>query len=190
MPVIRWLVVQEVCSRFEFARHFESLIKDIKKLEKPQRRATKFILGYHLSGLDYKDRLIQLNLLPLMYFFELADIMFLVNSLKNPSDHFNILNYVQMQDQHTRSSDKPSLKHIRCSSNQFQHFYFNRLPRLWNKLPAVDLSESYNPKSVKPCGPILFITLTLVMSVHFTFFVHVSDAQPYHLQCHIPSIIY
>ena len=22
--VIRWLVVQEVCSRFEFARHFES----------------------------------------------------------------------------------------------------------------------------------------------------------------------
>ena len=76
-----------------------ALIKDIKKLEKPQRRATKFILGYHLSGLDYKDRLIQLNLLPLMYFFELADIMFLVNSLKNPSDRFNILNYVQMQDQ-------------------------------------------------------------------------------------------
>ena len=72
-----------------------ALIKDIKKLEKPQRRATKFILGYHLSGLDYKDRLIQLNLLPLMYFFELADIMFLVNSLKNPSDRFNILNYVQ-----------------------------------------------------------------------------------------------
>ena len=24
MSVIRWLVVQEVCSRFEFARHFES----------------------------------------------------------------------------------------------------------------------------------------------------------------------
>ena len=23
MSVIRWLVVQEVCSRFEFARHFE-----------------------------------------------------------------------------------------------------------------------------------------------------------------------
>ena len=68
-----------------------ALIKDIKKLEKPQRRATKFILGYHLSGLDYKDCLIQLNLLPLMYFFELTDIMFLVNSLKNPSDRFNIL---------------------------------------------------------------------------------------------------
>ena len=89
-----------------------ALIKDIKKLEKLQRRATKFILGYHLSGLDYKDRLIQLKLLPLMYFFELADIMFLVNSLKNPSDRFNILEYVQMQDLNTRSSDKPSLKHI------------------------------------------------------------------------------
>ena len=98
-----------------------------------------------------------------------------------------------MQDQHTRSSDKPSLKHIRCSSNQSQHFYFNRLPRLWNKLLAVDLSESsitIKSKISKACGPILLITLTLVMSVYFTFFVHVSDAQPYHLQCHIPSIIY
>ena len=45
-----------------------ALIKDVKKLETLQRRATKFILGYHFSGLDYKDRLIQLKLLPLMYF--------------------------------------------------------------------------------------------------------------------------
>ena len=121
-----------------------ALIKDIKKLEKLQRRATKFILGYHLSGLDYKDRLIQLKLLPLMHFFELSDIMFLVNSLKDPSDRFNILEYIQMKDLNTPLSDKPSLKHFRCSSNQSLHFYFNRLPRLWNKLPAVDLFESSN----------------------------------------------
>ena len=46
------------------------LIKHIVSLEKIQRRATKFIVGYN-SNLSYKERLIQLNLLPLMYHLEL-----------------------------------------------------------------------------------------------------------------------
>ncbi len=52
------------------------LIKDMQSLEKIQRRATKFILGQGLSLLSYKARLIKLNLLPLVYYLELADIMF------------------------------------------------------------------------------------------------------------------
>ena len=77
-----------------------------------------------------------------LYLIIIIIIIIIVNSHKNPSDRFNILEYVQIQDQNTRSYDKPSLKHIRCSSNQSLHFYFNRLPRFWNKLPAVDLFES------------------------------------------------
>ena len=42
-------------------------------LEHIQRRATKFILGDF--SLDYKSRLIYLHLLPLMYVFELFDIL-------------------------------------------------------------------------------------------------------------------
>ena len=45
------------------------------------------------SQVDCKH-LIELNLLPMMYFFKLADIMFLVNSLKNPTAQFNILHYM------------------------------------------------------------------------------------------------
>ena len=67
------------------------LIKDIKKLESVQRRATKYIIGREHSGLNYKERLIRLNLLPLMCYYELSDIMFLVNSLKNQTDRFNVL---------------------------------------------------------------------------------------------------
>ncbi len=52
------------------------LIKNILSLEKIQRRATKFVLGQGLSLLTYKERLIKLNLLPLMYHLEPADIMF------------------------------------------------------------------------------------------------------------------
>ena len=67
------------------------LIKDIQlNFEKVQRRVTKFILNdYHL---DYKSRLLRCKILPLMYFFELNDISFLVKSLKYPTPAFNIYN--------------------------------------------------------------------------------------------------
>ena len=52
------------------------LIKDILLLEKVQRRATKFILNDYNS--NYRDRLIKLCILPLMYWLELNDIMYLV----------------------------------------------------------------------------------------------------------------
>ena len=61
------------------------LIKDIKLLESIQRRATKFILNDFTS--DYKSRLIKLNLLPLMMFYELCDI---IKSVKSPNTNFNI----------------------------------------------------------------------------------------------------
>lgn len=55
-----------------------------------QRRAAKFIFGPSLQHFDYKFRLTAQKLLPLMYFYELADVMFVVNSIQHPSDPFNI----------------------------------------------------------------------------------------------------
>uniref|UniRef100_A0A1X7SEZ4 Uncharacterized protein n=2 Tax=Amphimedon queenslandica TaxID=400682 RepID=A0A1X7SEZ4_AMPQE len=46
-------------------------LKDIRVLELVQRRATKYILSG--SVLSYKDRLIKLNLLPLMYWYDFHD---------------------------------------------------------------------------------------------------------------------
>ena len=57
------------------------LIKDIQFLEKVQRRATKYILDDFSS--DYRARLISLEMLPLMMFYKLLDIMFLLNPLKH-----------------------------------------------------------------------------------------------------------
>ena len=59
-----------------------ALIIDVKKLEQIQSRATKFILGTSHPHPDYKHRWIILNLLPHMYYFEIADIMFMVKSIK------------------------------------------------------------------------------------------------------------
>ena len=124
-----------------------ALIKDIRKLETVQRRATKFIVGIS-NSMDYRNRLIKLEILPLMYYLEMADIMFLVNSLKKASVRFNIRSYVHFQDTtNTRSSSKLTLKHFLSSSHLQSHFYFNRLPKLWNKLSPIDLTQS--SKSIK-----------------------------------------
>ena len=53
-------------------------IKDIQLLERIQLRASKYILGDYTS--DYKTHLIKLNLLSLMYIYELLDILFFVKS--------------------------------------------------------------------------------------------------------------
>ena len=114
------------------------LLADVKSLELVQRRATKFIMNY--STLDYRNRLIHLNLLPLMIELELADIIFFVKSIKAPTDHFNIFDFVQFSSLHTRSSSNLKLKHS-LSSNKFErNSYFNRIPRLWNSLPSVDIN--------------------------------------------------
>ena len=63
-------------------------LKDIQSIEQVQRKATKYILNDYTS--DYTTRLLSLNLLPLMYRFELQDIMFLVKHLKYPSDNLDI----------------------------------------------------------------------------------------------------
>jgi len=50
------------------------LVQDIILLERVQCRSSKFILNDYSS--DYKTRLAKLNLLPLMYIYELTDILF------------------------------------------------------------------------------------------------------------------
>ena len=117
------------------------LLKDINILENVQRRATKFILNDFIS--DYKSRLLTLHLLPLTMMYELNDILFFIKSLKEPSDAFNVLDYVSFSCNATRSSTHTKLVHKFTKTNAAKHFYFSRLPRLWNSLPPIDLSLSY-----------------------------------------------
>ena len=85
------------------------LIKDINVLERIQHRATKYTLNDYASS--YKLRLSKLHLLPLMYYYELQDVMFLVKSLKSPADNFNIHRYVTFARGNTRSASNQKLTH-------------------------------------------------------------------------------
>ena len=77
-----------------------------------------------------------------MYFLEINDILFLVKSLKTPSMAFNINHYVTFNRSATRSGSFDKLIPNYTSSSHTRHFYFNRITRLWNSLPHINLDQS------------------------------------------------
>ena len=59
-------------------------IELISKLERIQRRATKFILCLpFLTNISYKERLIYVNLLPVCYWHELLDLIYFYKATHN-----------------------------------------------------------------------------------------------------------
>ena len=65
--------------------------KDIINIEQVQSQITKYILNDYTT--NYKSRMIQLQPLPIMYLFELQDIVFAITSLKYPTKNFNLKNW-------------------------------------------------------------------------------------------------
>ena len=115
------------------------LIRDIQNLERIQRRATKYILNNY--DLSYRQRLEQLHMLPLMYIYELNDLMFLIKTLKFPSSHFDISQYIQFVNHSTRAASAHKLSHHSATSS-YHNSYFKRIIRLWNSMPVLDLTLS------------------------------------------------
>ena len=116
------------------------LIKDIQKLERIQRRATKYILNNY--DLSYKQRLEQLHLLPLMYTYELNDLMLCIKSLKSPSGHFDISQHIQFASHSTRAASTHRLSYLSTTSSSYHKSSFNKIIRLWNSMPVIDLTLS------------------------------------------------
>ena len=148
------------------------MIKDTTILEKVQRQATKFILADYVS--DYKTRLLRLGILPLMYMLDLYDIMFLVKALQQPSSQFNLYNYISFSSSNTRSSSTNKLNHVRTNSNYARNFYFNRIPRIWNQLPCIDINQSL---------PVIKATIQNYLWQHFTTNFSPDNPCTYHYCC-------
>ena len=116
------------------------LLKDIISLERIQHRATNYDLSD--SHFNYKSRLVSLHLLPLMYWFELQDIIFLVKCLKDETNSTNIYKYMTFFFSSMRSSTSNNPVHNFSRTSTTRHFYFNRIVLLWNALPRIDLTLS------------------------------------------------
>ena len=89
--------------------------------------------------------MLSLGLLPLMYWFEVLDILFLVHNLKNPPDNFDIYDHITFTNPDERSTRSSAAHHLQikhCRTSYGRHFYFNRIARLWNAVSPIDLSLS------------------------------------------------
>ena len=119
-----------------------NLLKDIKSLERVQRRATKFILGD--SKIQLQNCLLLSNLVALMYSLEMNDVRFFLRSIKDSPLNFNILDYVCFCLNSTHSSTSNKLNHAQCSFGVQKFFYFHQLPQPWNCLPPIDITQLFN----------------------------------------------
>ena len=148
------------------------LLKDVKNLERVQRRATKFILQDFSS--DYKSTLISLGLLPVSMWLELQDIILFLKCLRCPPDNLCILDYVSFSTTNTRSSIKGKLVFHYKRTSVGRHYYINHLVRLWNALPEVNLEKS-----------VVVLKMQLLEFLWDSFFLHFDSAIPctYHFKC-------
>ena len=120
--------------------------------------------GYHKSGtnteksnqvnnyytINYKERLLSLHLLPIMRWFELHDLMFLIKCFNDPEDNINIHKYISFVTTSTRARTNNRLKPNFVKTSTAKHFHFNRVIKLWSSIPSniLDLSLSYNTLKV------------------------------------------
>ena len=121
-----------------------NLTQDSRAIERFQRRATKYILTPYL---DYKSRLVNLHILPLTLWLEFLDLWLLIKLLKDPPDNFQLDHYINFVSSSISTRSSTSLKLRTVDSyvprlNSTRHFYFNRVSRLWNHLPPLDLNLS------------------------------------------------
>ena len=111
------------------------IIHQIKSLESLQRSFTKYILGY--PDLDYVQRLIELNLLPLSFRREIMDMTLYFKSLVGLGNAQLLVQTRVTENRSTRrtSTNGNTLYGQRCNTETFKHSYFNRLVPIWNNLP-------------------------------------------------------
>ena len=114
---------------------------------------SKYSLCYTtILKLIYKSRLISLKLLPLMYWLEIQDVGFPSSvAYKTPCRTSTSLTMCPLvTSMHPCIHLKRSKTKLTSRCSTTSHFYFNRVVKLWNKLPIV-LSESYTKNKHDIC---------------------------------------
>ena len=106
---------------------------ELKIIEDVQRKATRWILS--CNNINYKDRLIRLNLLPLSLYHEMHDIL-LLHKIINDQYNFHWKQFVQFKESTapTRRSTKNNLAHKNYHYEKSKSNFWHRTPILANKI--------------------------------------------------------
>ena len=86
---------------------------------------------------------------PLSLWLEAQDVLFLIKLMNDPPDNFNITDYISFVSSSTRVASKNRIKRTiplkpHLNTTSCRHLYFNRMVRLWNLLPNIDLQLPFN----------------------------------------------
>jgi hypothetical protein len=126
-----------------------SLLK--QKAEKIQRRATRWILRVKAGELSYKERLQQLDMLPLAYDREVKGLVLFYKAMNGYID-IDVSNFVHFVN-HGRTRRALSSKYFEtplCKTCTYSSSYFNRVVKLWNSVCLlIDPSSFTSPSSFK-----------------------------------------
>ena len=120
-----------------------------------------------LINQDYYQKL---NLLPLMYIYELNDLMFLIKSLNIPIENFDIKDFISFNTSSTRYGSHLKLCHPRASSTNHHHFYYK-------------IMESYASNRYIITFTCHKANLTKYLWNHFTANFNSDNSCPYHYLC-------
>ena len=120
----------------------------IKRMERIQRRASKFILDLpFICDVSYCKRLQLLDLISLCYWHEFLDLIFYFKCITGViTINDNILPSIQSKERATRSTDPGCLKFItpKCKTTtyRYQKSFMSRCARVWNILPKEVTKEN------------------------------------------------
>ena len=119
----------------EYAVQFWSpcYLKDEKKLESVQRRATKLVPGFR--GLSYDERLKRLDMFSLKDRRIRGDLIETFKILKN-IDHINHEHFFELSSQQITRNNGLKIKGQRFNTDLRKNFFNIRVIDFWNKLPA------------------------------------------------------
>ena len=110
-----------------------TLILDIERI---QRRPTKFILSLPFqTDVTYRDRLLMIGLLPLTYWHEYLDLVYVFKSLLLSSDTNITIKPASRVTRRNEFPDQIILNIPRANTLTFQNSFYCRVPRIFNCLP-------------------------------------------------------
>ena len=133
-----------VRSKIEYATQVWSpqTVELIARLERVQRRATKYILDLpFLVNYSYSKTLIDLNLLPISYWHEYMDMLFFYKA--NNRILFLSDETLPKERETTRSEDPSCSKYEikKCKTSTYQQSFTVRSARIWDTLPRAVTNE-------------------------------------------------
>ena len=122
-----------------------------QKTEKIQSRATRWILRVKAGELSYKERLQQLDMLPLAYDREDKDLVFFYKAVNEYID-IDVSNFVHFVS-YGRTRRALSFKYLEtplCKTCTYSRSYFNHVVKIWNSVCLlIDPSSFTSPSSFK-----------------------------------------